>query len=99
MKQYYVYILTNKRNGTLYIGITNNLEKRVQEHKSKITPGFTQKYNVTILIYYETYSEIYLAIQREKALKKWDRSWKLKLIDFANPDWLEIKTGFPPSRE
>jgi putative endonuclease len=99
MKQYYVYILTNKRNGTLYIGVTNNLEKRVQEHKSKTIQGFTQKYNVTLLVYYELYSEIYLALQREKALKKWDRSWKLKLIDFANPKWVEIKTGFPPPRE
>jgi putative endonuclease len=70
MKQYYVYILTNKRNGTLYIGVTNNLEKRVQEHKSKTARGFTQKYNVTTLIYYETYSEIYLAIQREKNIEK-----------------------------
>ena len=69
MKQYYVYILTNKRNGTLYIGVTNNLEKRVQEHKLKTIRGFTQKYNVTILVHYEIYSEIYLAIQREKALK------------------------------
>jgi putative endonuclease len=99
MREYYVYILTNKRNGTLYIGVTNNLERRVQEHKSKTVQGFTKKYNITILVYYEVYSEIYLALQREKVLKKWNRSWKLKLIDFANPDWSELKTGFPPPRE
>ena len=98
MKQYYVYILANKRNGTLYIGVTSNLEKRVQEHKLKTKEGFTQKYNVTKLVYYEIYTEIHIAIQREKALKKWDRSWKLKLIDFANPKWVEIKTGSPPPR-
>ena len=73
MKQYYVYILASKKNGTLYIGITNNLPKRVFEHKNNLVEGFTQKYNVHNLVYYEQYSDVYSAIIREKRLKKWKR--------------------------
>jgi len=73
VKQYYVYILASKKNGTLYIGITNNLPKRVFEHKNNLVEGFTQKYNVHDLVYYEQYSDVYSAIIREKRLKKWKR--------------------------
>jgi len=74
MKQYYVYILASKKNGTLYIGVTNNLPKRVYEHKNNLIEGFTCKYNVHNLVYYESYSDIYAAIAREKAIKKWKRA-------------------------
>jgi putative endonuclease len=77
MKQYYVYILASKKNGTLYIGVTNNLLKRVYQHKKKLVEGFTKKYNVDKLVYFEQTKNIYSAIQREKQLKKWNRKWKL----------------------
>jgi putative endonuclease len=90
MKSYYVYILASKRNGTLYIGITNDLIRRVYEHKNNIIEGFTKKYNVHSLVYYEVTSEIGAAIQREKQLKKWRRDWKLALIEKENPDWRDL---------
>ncbi len=83
--QYYVYIMTNK-SGTLYIGLTNNIKKRVFEHKSKLVEGFTKKYNITSLVYFETFSDIYSAIAREKTLKGWLRSKKLELIKTTNSD-------------
>jgi len=85
MKSYYVYILASKKNGTLYIGVTNNLPKRVYEHKNNLIEGFTRKYNVHNLMYYESYSDIYAAIAREKAMKKWKRAWKVELIEKSNP--------------
>ena len=90
MKQYYVYILASKKNGTLYIGITNNLPKRVFEHKNNLVEGFTQKYNVHNLVYYEQYSDVYSAIIREKRLKKCKRRWKIELIEKINPDWKDL---------
>jgi putative endonuclease len=100
-----VYILASKRNGTLYIGMTNNLIRLVYEHKNNLVEGFTQKYNVHTLVYYEQGSDITKVILREKQLKKWERQWKLKLIEEHNPEWKDLydellnRTGFPPSRE
>ena len=99
MKTYYVYILASRRNGTLYIGVTNNLERRVSEHQQGLIEGFTKKYKVCHLVYYETTSDIGSALQREKQLKKWNRRWKLELIEKENSDWKDLMTGFPLSRE
>lgn len=90
MKQYYVYILASKKNGTLHIGVTNNLPKRVYEHKNNLIEGFTRKYNVHNLVYYESYSDIHAAITREKAIKKWKRAWKIELIEKSNPLWKDL---------
>lgn len=98
-KSYYVYILASQRNGTLYIGITNNLERRMWEHKNKYIDGFTRKYEVHRLVYYEYYEDPETAIQREKHLKKWNRQWKLKLIERKNISWKDLSPGFPPTRE
>jgi putative endonuclease len=87
---YYVYILASQRSGTLYIGVTSNLEKRLEEHKNKTFKGFTEKYNVTILVYYESTNFIEQAIDREKQLKKWKREWKIKLIEELNPEWKNL---------
>jgi len=89
-KQYYVYILSNKRNGTLYIGITSNLKKRIYEHKEKLIEGFTKKYAVDKLVYYESTSDANRAILREKQMKKWKRSWKVKLIESINQKWKDL---------
>jgi putative endonuclease len=99
MKESYVYILTTDRNGTLYIGVTNNLERRLQEHRLRLTKGFTQKYNIDKLVYYEVHYNIEDAIVREKQLKKWHRLWKLRLIENMNPQWEDLWPGFPPARE
>ena len=90
MKTYYVYILASKRNGTLYIGVTNNLIRRVYEHKNDLINGFTKKSKVHMLVYYEHANDIYSAIQREKSLKKWERKWKIELIETMNPDWHDL---------
>lgn len=92
--QYYVYILTNWNNKVLYIGVTNNLQRRVYEHKNKLIEGFTSKYNVNKLVYYECFSEIYLAITREKQLKKYLRKKKEELINFSNPTWKDLSLDF-----
>ena len=92
-KDYYVYILASKRNGTLYIGITSDLIKRVWEHKNKSVEGFTNKYNVDKLVYYEQYSDPENAIKREKRLKKYNRKWKLDLIEKENPGWRDMYEG------
>jgi putative endonuclease len=89
-KDYYVYILASKRNGTLYIGITSDLIKRVWEHKNKLVEGFTQKYNVDKLVYYEQYQDAENAIRREKRLKKYNRKWKLDLVEKFNPNWKDL---------
>ena len=95
---YYVYILASKRNGTLYIGVTNNLERRIYEHKNDIVRGFAKKYKIHSLVYYEDTNDIYTALQREKQLKKWNRKWKLELIERVNPDWNDIAKNWIPDK-
>ena len=90
MGQYFVYILASKRNGTLYIGVTNNLLKRVHQHKNDVTEGFTRKYNVHSLVYYEVFNRIQDAITREKQMKKWKRQCKMELIEKSNPNWEDL---------
>ena len=87
---YYVYILASKRNGTLYIGVTNDLVRRVYEHKSDSVEGFTKKYQVHDLVYFEQADDVGAAIAREKQLKKWNRAWKLELIEKSNGDWRDL---------
>ena len=90
LKQRAVYILVSKRNGTLYIGVTNDLVRRVYEHRIKAVAGFTSKYNITQLVWFEAYDDPISAITREKELKKWKRSWKVQLIEAQNPQWLDL---------
>ncbi len=93
MNNYYLYILT-KNSRTLYIGVTNNLERRLFEHKNKLIPGFTEKYNIDKLVYYEIFNEIDDAIRREKQLKNWHRQWKINLIESINKEWEDLSTKF-----
>ncbi len=88
--EYYVYILFNHRNGTLYVGVTNNLVRRIYEHKNKIIKGFSSKYNIDKLGYLEVHNYIEEAIKREKQIKAWQRKWKLELIEKDNPDWNDL---------
>ena len=90
MKTYYIYILASRRNGTLYIGVTNNIKRRINEHKYKLIEGFTEKYNVNRLVYFEEHNEAREALIREKRLKKWNRAWKIKLIEEHNPYWKDL---------
>ncbi len=85
--QYYIYILASQKNGTLYIGVTNDLERRILEHKQKVNEGFTSKYNINLLVYFESFQYINDAILREKRLKKWNRQWKINLIEEENKEW------------
>jgi putative endonuclease len=94
MKTYFVYILANKRNGTLYIGITNDLMRRSSEHKSGSIEGFTKKYSISKLVYFESTTDVNEAIAREKRLKKWKRQWKIDLIEKLNPDWRDLSEDF-----
>ena len=89
-KQPAVYVLANKRNGTLYIGVTSNLMRRVWEHKNDLVEGFTKRYDIHRLVYYELHEAMVLAITREKHMKKWDRAWKLELIEKQNPGWKDL---------
>jgi putative endonuclease len=89
-KQPYVYILASQRNGTLYIGVTSNLVKRLWEHKNDMVEGFTQKYGVHRLVHYEMCGDMMAAISREKQLKKWRRAWKIRLIEKSNPMWRDL---------
>jgi putative endonuclease len=89
-KSYYVYILASEKNGTLYIGVTNDLSRRVLEHREGLVPGFTQKYAVKCLVHFEEFGDIGLAIDRETRLKKWKRRWKVELIEKGNPDWRDL---------
>lgn len=89
MNEYYVYIMTNKSK-TLYIGMTNNLARRVYEHKNKLVDGFTKRYNITSLVYFETTSDVNSAIKREKQIKNWHRQWKINLINSMNPEWRDL---------
>jgi len=86
----YVYMLTNKKSGTLYIGVTSDLVKRIYEHKTKPIDGFTKRYNLDKLVYYEIHNSIREAIVREKQLKNWHRQWKINLIEEHNPDWDDL---------
>ncbi len=88
--QYYLYILTNKKNGTLYIGVTNDLERRIFEHKNKLIEGFTKRYDLTQLVYFESYQYVSDAIKREKSMKKWKRQWKINLIKEENSEWKDL---------
>ena len=90
MKTYYVYILASKKNGTLYVGITNDLLRRVEEHRQHLIPGFTAKYDVTRLVYYEEGNDVHAIIAREKQLKHWNREWKIELIEQSNPTWRDL---------
>ncbi len=93
MKEYYVYIMTNGVR-TLYTGVTNDLMRRVFEHKEKLVDGFTKKYNITMLVYYETSSDVQAAIAREQQLKSWRRSKKIALIESSNPQWKDFSLGW-----
>ena len=90
MKTYYVYILASRRNGTLYIGVTNNLRRRIWQHKNGVAEGFTRRYKVHNLVYFEQADNVISAIEREKRLKKWNRSWKIKLIEKDNLEWNDL---------
>ncbi len=85
-----VYLMTNKRNGALYVGVTSNLIKRVWEHKNGVVDGFTKRYDLHQLMWYELHATMASAIQREKRLKKWKRAWKVELIEHGNPDWTDL---------
>jgi len=93
MNQFYVYMLTNKANKLLYIGVTNDLERRMFEHKNRLVKGFTKKYNLTKLIYYEVTTDVRSALEREKQLKNWHRDWKIKLVNNFNPTWRDLSEG------
>ena len=86
----YTYIMANKRNGTLYIGVTNDLSRRVWEHKNKLVKGFTSRYKVHTLVWYEAFDRIEDAIHREKQMKEWNRKWKLNVIEERNPTWRDL---------
>jgi putative endonuclease len=90
MRVYSIYILASKRNGTLYVGFTGDLVKRVYEHKNNMAEGFTKKYNVHRLVYYETGGDYEGALQREKRIKEWQRKWKIELIEKVNPEWRDL---------
>lgn len=93
MKNYYVYILASQRNGTLYIGVTSDLPKRVWKHKNKVIESFTSKHNIDMLVHYEVFDDPENAIRREKRLKKWNRAWKTNLIETSNPSWNDLYTA------
>jgi putative endonuclease len=92
-KSYYFYILADGFHGTLYTGVTNDLARRMYEHKNELTEGFTKKYGIKQLVYYEVYGDILDAIQREKRVKKWNRIWKIRLIRTQNPEWKDLSQG------
>lgn len=90
MKTYYVYIMANKPRGTMYVGVTSDLQRRAWEHRNKVVPGFTAKHNIDRLVYFEMFNDIEQAIRREKRLKRWYRSWKVKEIEEKNPNWVDL---------
>lgn len=94
MKEAYVYILANKKKGTLYVGVTSNLIKRVYQHKADEVEGFTKEHNIKNLGYYESTSSMITALEREKQLKKWNRAWKIRLIEEFNPTWDDLYNHF-----
>ena len=87
---FFVYMLASKRNGTIYVGMTDDLVKRVWQHRTGALPGFTRKYNVKILVWYESHESRESAFQRERQIKKWNRDWKIELIEKTNPEWLDL---------
>lgn len=87
---YHVYLLASRKEGALYLGVTNNLVRRIYEHREKLTPGFSSRYNITRLVWFETYDDPTSAITREKELKKWRRAWKVALIEKENPYWNDL---------
>jgi putative endonuclease len=89
-RQFFVYIMANKRNGTIYIGVTNDLARRVYEHREGLVEGFTSRYGLKMIVYYEVFDSVSLAIQRETSLKRWPRRWKLALIEKINPQWKDL---------
>jgi putative endonuclease len=89
-KKGYMYILANRRNGTLYVGVTSDLVKRIEEHRQKLVDGFTKKYGITNLVYFEIFEDIRDAINREKQIKEWKRKWKTELIQSVNPYWRDL---------
>ena len=97
-KKYYVYILASKRNGTLYTGVTNDLIRRVGEHKAGTNEGFTKRYKVDKLVYFESTNDVRDAIKREKQIKKWLRKWKVELIESRNPEWRDLYDELFPGR-
>jgi putative endonuclease len=86
----YVYFMTNRRNGILYVGVTTDLPKRTYQHREGLIPGFTKRYELKILVYYEVFDDVRDAIQREKAIKHWSRAWKVRLIHQSNPNWDDL---------
>ena len=90
MKQPAVYMLASRRNGTLYVGVTSNLASRIEAHRLGAAEGFTKKYQVKTLVYFELHADMYEAIQREKRIKKWNRAWKIELIERSNPQWRDL---------
>ncbi len=97
MKTYYVYILASQKNGTLYVGITNDLVRRVFEHKEDFVDGFTKKYSVHALVYFESTDDVNAAIEREKNIKAWKREWKIRIIEEFNPGWRDLYTDIADS--
>jgi putative endonuclease len=89
-KQPCVYILASKRNGTLYVGVTSDLVKRCWEHRTGLVEGFTRKHSVHMLVYYEMHEDMLAAIAREKQIKKWNRAWKLRMVERGNPEWRDL---------
>jgi putative endonuclease len=89
-KEYYVYIMASRRNGTLYAGVTSDLVRRAWEHKNHVCAGFTSKYNVCLLVWYEVHQDVNAAIHRETCIKAWRRKWKLDLIEALNRDWIDL---------
>jgi putative endonuclease len=87
---YYVYILASRKDGAIYIRITNDIVRRVYQHRTKAVPGFTSKYNITRLVWFEVYDDPTSAISREKEVKKWKRAWKIQLVEAKNPDWNDL---------
>jgi putative endonuclease len=92
----YVYILTNKTYGTLYVGVTSNLPKRIWEHKEKVVPGFSAEHALDRLVWYECHESVFEAIRREKTIKRWHRDWKVNLIQAVNPDWKDLYRDLAP---
>ena len=92
-KRYYVYMLASQRNGTLYVGVTSDIVKRVWEHREGVVEGFTKKHNVKRLVWFEVHENVIAAITREEQIKRWNRSWKVKLIQAENPDWRDLYNG------